>query len=265
MNTKKFFLSFISALLIITTVLTPVAYASNPFNNVWKSSAESIQKFNEYIASLSDEEAALILADEELVFNMKLDSYWNTPEISTNSVRSVSLPLSGSPAGSYYSYNGSACDCHSHCTYSVPSSAYSAYRCYYSYSGVTKSGNCVRYKPTGSIQCKGFADYVYHEYTGHDVGDSYTVSTSGYSSISNDTTGANLMKSFFTSLTVGSNVRLSVRGASYNHSVIVCSTSSTGVYIYDANRTGNCKIGYTFKTWSQLASSYSGIVKAWAA
>lgn len=29
---KKFFLSFISALLIITTVLTPVAYASNPFN-----------------------------------------------------------------------------------------------------------------------------------------------------------------------------------------------------------------------------------------
>lgn len=263
MNTKKFFLSFISALLIITTVLTPVTYASNPFNNVWKSSAESIQKFNEYIASLSEEEAALILADEELVFNMKLDSYWNTSEVSTNSVRSVSLPLSSYPSGSYYSSTGKACTCHSYsCTYSVPSGN-STSKCYIT--SKSKSGDCIRYVATGSIQCKGFADYVYHEYTGHDVGDSYTVSTSGYSSISNDTTGANLMKSFFTSLTVGSNVRLSVRGASYNHSVIVCSTSSTGVYIYDANRTGNCKIGYTFKTWSQLASSYSGIVKAWAA
>lgn len=102
---KKFFLSFISALLIITTVLTPVAYASNPFNNVWKSSAESIQKFNEYITSLSEEEAALILADEELVFNMKLDSYWNTSEVSTNSVRSVSLPLSSYPVRKLLFFN----------------------------------------------------------------------------------------------------------------------------------------------------------------
>lgn len=262
---KKLIFAFVSALLIATTVLAPIAYASNPYNNVWKSSPESIQKFNEYIASLPEDEAALILADEELVFNMKLDSYWNIETVSTNSVRAVSLPLSGSPAGSYYSYNGSACDCHSHCTYSIPSNAYSSYRCYYSYSGVKKSGNCIRYNPTGSIQCKGFADYVYHSYTGHDVGNSYTVSTSGYSSISNDTTGADLMETFFTSLSEGSNVRLSVRGKTYNHSIIVCDISSSGIYLYDANRVGNCKIGYQFKSWSQLASMYSGIVKAWAA
>ena len=102
LKNKKFILSLVSALLIVTTVFAPVAYASDPYNNVWKSSPESIQKFNEYISSLSEEEAALILADEELVFNMKLDSYWETENVSTNSVRSVSLPLSEYAAKSFY-------------------------------------------------------------------------------------------------------------------------------------------------------------------
>ena len=75
LKNKKFIFSFISTLLIVTTVFAPVAYASNPYNNVWKSSPSSVQKFNEYIASLPEEEAALIHADEELVFNKKLDSY----------------------------------------------------------------------------------------------------------------------------------------------------------------------------------------------
>lgn len=264
LKNKKFIFSLVSALLIVTTVFAPVAYASNPYNNVWKSSSESVQKFNEYIASLPEDEAALILADEELVFNMKLDSYWETNNVSTNSVRAVSLPLSDYTVGTYYSYDGSACDCHSHCTYSVPSS-YSKYRCYYSYNGVKKSGNCMRYDPTGSIQCKAFADYVYHEYTGHDIGSSYTISTTGYSSISNDTAGANLMKAFFVDLDEGTNVRVSVRNKTYNHSIIVCNISDRGIYLYDANRVGTCKVGYQFKSWTQLANMYDGIVKAWAA
>lgn len=94
MKNRKILFSFIAALLIVTTAFAPAVYAANPFNNIWKSSPESVQKFNEYIASLSKEEAALILSDEELVFNMKLDSYWNTETVSTNSVRAVSLPLS---------------------------------------------------------------------------------------------------------------------------------------------------------------------------
>lgn len=94
MKSRKMFFSLIAALLIVTTAFAPAVYAANPFNNVWKSSPESVQKFNEYISSLPEEEAALILADEELVFNMKLDSYWETNNVSTNSVRAVSLPLS---------------------------------------------------------------------------------------------------------------------------------------------------------------------------
>ena len=263
MKNRKMFFSLIAALLIATTAFAPAVYAANPFNNVWKSSPESIQKFNEYIASLSEEEASLILADEELVFNMKLDSYWETNNVSTNSVRAVSLPLSNYTAGKFYSSTGKACTCHSYsCTYSIPSGA-SSTKCYIT--SKSKSGDCIRYAATGSIQCKAFADYVYHEYTGHDIGSSYTISTTGYSSISNDTAGANLMKAFFEDLDDGSNVRVSVRNKTYNHSIIVCKASSTGIYLYDANRVGTCKVGYQYKSWSQLASMYDGIVKAWAA
>lgn len=101
--------------------------------------------------------------------------------------------------------------------------------------------------------------------TGHNIGSSYTISTTGYSSISNNTAGANLMKAFFEDLANGTNVRVSVRNATYNHSIIVCNASSTGIYLYDANRVGTCKVGYQFKSWTQLASMYDGIVNAWAA
>ena len=52
LKNKKFIFSFISTLLIVTTVFAPVAYASNPYNNVWKSSPASVQKFNESISHL---------------------------------------------------------------------------------------------------------------------------------------------------------------------------------------------------------------------
>lgn len=73
------------------------------------------------------------------------------------------------------------------------------------------------------------------------------------------------MKTFFQNLPNGSNVRVAVRDEDYNHSFIVCNASSTGIYLYDANRVGTCKVGYQVKTWSQLANMYEGIVKAWTA
>lgn len=263
MKNRKIIFSFVAALLIVTIAFAPAVYAANPFNNVWKSSPDSVRKFNEHIASLPEDEAALILADEELVFTMKLDSYWSEPSSTARAQSVVSLPLTSYPAGSFYSATGVACTCHSYsCTYSVPAGA-STTKCYIT--SRNRSGDCIRYEATGSIQCKGFADYVYYEYTGHNIGSIYTISTTGYSSISNNTAGANLMKAFFEDLANGTNVRVSVRNKTYNHSIIVCNASSTGIYLYDANRVGTCKVGYQFKTWSQLASMYDGIVKAWAA
>ena len=263
MKNRKIIFSFVAALLIVTIAFAPSVYAANPFNNVWKSSPDSVRKFNEHIASLPEDEAALILADEDLVFTMKLDSYWVEPSSTARAQSVVSLPLTSYPAGSFYSATGVACTCHSYsCTHSVPAGA-STTKCYIT--SRNRSGDCIRYEATGSIQCKGFADYVYYEYTSHNIGSSYTISTTGYSSISNNTAGANLMKAFFEDLDDGSNVRVSVRNKTYNHSIIVCNASSTGIYLYDANRVGTCKVGYQFKTWSQLASMYDGIVKAWAA
>lgn len=263
MKNRKIIFSFVAALLIVTIAFAPAVYAANPFNNVWKSSPDSVRKFNEHIASLPEDEAALILADEELVFTMKLDSYWVEPSSTARAQSVVSLPLTSYPAGSFYSATGVACTCHSYsCTYSVPAGA-STTKCYIT--SRNRSGDCIRYEATGSIQCKGFADYVYYEYTGHNIGSIYTISTTGYSSISNNTAGANLMKAFFEDLANGTNVRVSVRNKTYNHSIIVCNASSTGIYLYDANRVGTCKVGYQFKTWSQLASMYDGIVNAWTA
>ena len=63
MKNRKIIFSFVAALLIVTIAFAPVVYAANPFNNVWKSSPDSVRKFNEHIASLPEDEAALILAD----------------------------------------------------------------------------------------------------------------------------------------------------------------------------------------------------------
>ena len=99
---KKILLSAISALLIATTVFGSATFASEEIPE--GSSLESIRKFNEYIASLPEENAQLILEDQEMVANMKLDSYWAEPDenaVSTQGLVRV-FPLDQYPAGSYF-------------------------------------------------------------------------------------------------------------------------------------------------------------------
>lgn len=141
-----------------------------------KITSESIDKFNNFIDSLDAEEAELILRDEEPAYSMQLDtcrSEENNNDISPLASR-VTLPLSEYPDGgkTYYSASKTGgCACHSKCTYSI-SAGYSTTRCYIP--SERKSGNCVRWAATGSIQCKGFADYVY-KYIGKNCG---TINTS---------------------------------------------------------------------------------------
>lgn len=102
--TKKIFLSTISALLIATTVFGFAAYASEEIPE--GSSLESIRKFNEYIASLPEENAQLILEDQEMVANMKLDSYWEEPDENALDVRlQLVFPIDDYPAGKYFTQN----------------------------------------------------------------------------------------------------------------------------------------------------------------
>ena len=109
---KKILLSSISALLIATTIFGSATYASEEIPE--GSSLESIRKFNEYVASLPEECAQSLLEDEELVINMKLDSYWIEPDENAASAQGLVriFPVSQYPAGSYFTVNGKACTCH---------------------------------------------------------------------------------------------------------------------------------------------------------
>lgn len=260
---KKILLSSISALLIATTIFGSATYASEEIPE--GSSLESIRKFNEYVASLPKECAQSLLEDEELVINMKLDSYWIEPDENAASAQGLVriFPVSQYPAGSYFTVNGKACTCHTFeynpCRYI---GSYSPDHCSNVDNGA--AGNCKAYEGTTSIQCKAFADYIYNLGTTHDIGEAYSVSPVGYTTISNDANGAAKMKAFFENLPSGTDVRLKKRSGGY-HSIITAGTDSanTGIYVYDANWTGICQVGYKLRTWEFLASKFSGIQGAW--
>lgn len=260
---KKILLSSISALLIATTIFGSATYASEEIPE--GSSLESIRKFNEYVASLPEECAQSLLEDEELVINMKLDSYWIEPDENAASAQGLVriFPVSQYPAGSYFTVNGKACTCHTFeynpCRYI---GSYSPDHCSNVDNGA--AGNCKAYEGTTSIQCKAFADYIYNLGTTHDIGEAYSVSTVGYTTISKEADGAAKMKAFFENLPSGTDVRLKNRSGGY-HSIITAGTDSanTGIYVYDANWTGICQVGYKFRTWEYLAKKFSGIQGAW--
>ena len=70
-----------------------------------------IAKFEEYLATLPPEQAANILSDPELVYNMQMEYYWDENPVIYSTPR-ASLPLSNYPSGSYYSFNSKGCTCH---------------------------------------------------------------------------------------------------------------------------------------------------------
>lgn len=116
-----------------------------------------------------------------------------------------------------------------------------------------------------------FADYTYRQYTGHDRGDSYKVDVGDYSNVTTDAARATKMKNTLKNLPMGSNVRFVGKNGASNHSIIVVPPDTTssdygkGIYVYDANRIGKCKVGYEFLTWSDLAAKYEKISFAWTA
>ena len=265
-------------LLTVTVFLSGTVFAQDTHNAIdahehdelevvdVQESPEAVEKFNNLIASLEPEKARLILEDNELVSMMKRDAYW-APQVKVNRnafrLLFTSLPVSGYPVNSYYTYNGSACTCHSFCTPSIPSSSFSKYRCYNP--SASASGNCIRYNGTGAIQCKGFADYVFNQYTGADISESTKVSDypTGFT---NDSNGEEVIAEFFGRMPVGSNIRVSVRNASYNHSFIISAKSPTGITMYDCNGSSSrCQIKNTTRSWTTLVSKYDGIIYAWAA
>ena len=199
---------------------------------------ESVAEFNSYIASLDDESAAIILNDSELVRTMKMTTYWH-PDDDNGGIATYAnctLPLTEYPAGTYFTYNGSACTCHSYCTYAIPS-GYSTERCYNTATGA--SGNCIRYAPNGSIQCAGFADYVFKQYNGVNRSNSNAVNKTLAS-----VTGTSIKDYVNNNLKRGSHFRFYLNqtyvgsdGKRYYspHSIIITDITSEGISYYQAN------------------------------
>lgn len=231
-------------------------------------SEQSLIKFNEFIAQLDDETAELILSDEELVNSMKLESYWETDGATDTEVApyaSVTLPLSSFPAGSYFSVDGSACTCHGSCDFD-DHSGFSKSRCYEA--AYNRSGNCRRYSTTRSIQCKGFADYVFYKYNGVDCSDSNSINKSlSHGSV----TASNLKNYIKNNLSVGAHLRFSLIGYDEDgkqknagpHSIIITKITNTGISYYQANYGGRCLVTTDTKTWSQLSSWIYSVTNAW--
>lgn len=217
----------------------------------------SLEKFNEHIGQLrteDSEQAELILKDEELVAYMSREDYWqHADEIQPESaLRAVSLPLTAYPAGSYYTYNGSACTCHDGDTYIIPS-GYSTSRCYNQSTG--SSGNCKRYN--GAIQCMGFAHYVFKQYNGVDCSSS---NENAGLSVLNDAS----LKFYFTSVVkVGGHARGTLKSGT-PHSIIVTKVTNSGISYYQSNYGGYCKVSTGTKTWEEISNWFNDFYISWS-
>lgn len=219
---------------------------------------ESIALFNDFISTLDEESAALILSDEELVRSMQMVNYWKPSTDNADSISaysSVTLPLAAYPSGSYFSGNGRACTCHKNCTYSVPENYSVKNRCYDQSTG--SSGNCIRYAATGSIQCKAFADYVFKQYNGVDCS-AQNATNKTLSSVTTESIGTYITRY----LNVGSHLRGTLVSGSY-HSIIITSITSTGISYYQANTNGTCNVSTGTKTWVELGKWFASISNSW--
>lgn len=177
--------------------------------------------------------------DEQYERYVNTDFYKNTvyAEDEVSSPR-ASLPLSSYPSGSYFSKSGKACTHHK--------------------SGCNINGSCGCKSYNNSIQCMGFANYVFKQYNGVDC---VAFNANGkLTSIS-----ASSLKTYFNKLKVGSHFRyMGTNGIP--HSFIVTRITSTGVSVYEANYTSNnCVVGQRTISFTDLAKQVKSVTNSWTA
>jgi len=248
----KRILSIMLAFTVIISTLT-TAFAES---NQKTTGDKGIVNFERYLSQLHPEHAAIIRNDPELVSMMKRDSYWE-PQSKPKKHANVSLPLQEYPSGSFFTINGKACTCHS----------VSENKCGIRSTSCVKngiSGNCKVHNE--SIQCKGFADYVFETCTG--------IECKHYNAVDADTIpfyfgnnilGQDELSDFMRGLPAGSNLRMSNRSGG-SHSFIMVEATRTGITLYDCNGTSTpCKVRTVERTWKELVTTYKGVTAVWAA
>ncbi|HBH95688.1 MAG TPA: hypothetical protein DDX91_08035 [Ruminococcaceae bacterium] len=134
------------------------------------------------------------------------------------------------PNNSYFSTTGKACTCHgSGC---------------FNYSGCT----CIKYE--GSIQCDGFAKYVYDYF--------HLTRFSKYDNklvYLNEKLNASEAKSKFLNTPMGTYIRVKTSNGS-DHSIAIVGTTNETVSIAHANYHGDCSVIYKDYTWKGFVDAF---------
>lgn len=147
------------------------------------------------------------------------------------------------PDGSYYTYDGGPCECHSWCEY---------------YSNC----NCIKYDD--SSQCVAFAKYVFYNLRGY----KWVNGSTTWLNITNNT--ATESKNALLGVPAGTYVLAKRNSGSLEHSLSIVGTTSTTVTVYDANSGycsankksyNNCKVRYLTMTWAEFAAQYQYVYK----
>lgn len=153
-----------------------------------------------------------------------LDEYdINTPSYSTYGLftaKSKSLPLTEYPKDTYFSVTGKECTCHKkNCSY---------------------SGGCDCRVYESSIQCAGFARYVYNEY--HDI--SVDMVTKNYINANINKTSA---YNYLRNVSKGTFIKVKAVTSDstlVDHFMIITKTTDDYIRIYHANYGGKCRVRY---------------------
>lgn len=155
------------------------------------------------------------------------------------------FPIAEYPVGSYFTYNGRACDSHEECRPEIPC-------------------NCRLYD--NSIQCMGFAKYACDQYA-HRSKWSYTPSHTDETLYKFSSGGE--LKDLINRLGLekGAYIRLCNAKSdpcTGDHSVVLVDADSTHITVYEANYGGLCRVNYRSLTYEKFVSQYDRIYKTFA-
>lgn len=148
------------------------------------------------------------------------------------------------PVGTFFSYTGKPCTCHNKCSY------WGGCDCISIYSDPEKNGKEIYLY---SIQCMGFAHYVFYKLFGYI--DSINYDTTVYHSLGSLPAGkvtAASARSLLSSAKTGADIRVRDK-----HSMILLTQDQDGLMVLQANWAVPCMVNISYWTWEQFASRYN--------
>lgn len=178
------------------------------------------------------------------VQNDSLIELYSTFAIPSNAP-TMTLPLAEYPVGSYFSTSETGCDCHSN---------------YYNPCPYVSNCTCINY--ADAIQCMGFAMYASDQYahltylntTGNWLDERDACADRRTYKYEDELITASDVREEFSSLGVGSYVRLLWLPSQTGHSFVIVEFLQNGVITYDSNVAGDCEISLQYRRYENLTS-----------